>query len=70
MEKKDGENTDTLNKSEEERSVEVSKEKLEHNFHVQTKEWRKQINHLQSQLVNNREITSLQNVAWVSGPRG
>ena len=36
-----------------------SKENIEHNFHTMTKVWRNQINHLQ--LVNNCEITCLQN---------
>jgi hypothetical protein len=38
-----------------------SKENIEHNFHTMIKVWRKQINYLQIQLVNNCEITCLQN---------
>ncbi len=37
------------------------RDNIEHNFHDATKAWRKQINYLQSQLVNNIDISTLQN---------
>ena len=37
------------------------RDNIEHNSHDATKPWRKQINYLQSQLVNNIDISTLQN---------